>query len=119
MRRHRALEGEFNCKTEFLLQNLELPIFHISSHLCMLGKIDVIDTGRVEINSMEAAGGAVEDLQPRPLLHRQVHQHWLVLELWMRNDNDQKITEYAILQHLCYADKISIPEKLLNAMNLW
>ena len=85
----------------------------------MLGKIDVIDTGRVEINSMEAAGGAVEDLQPRPLLHREVHQHWLVLELWMRNDNDQKITGYAVLQQLCYADKISIPEKLLNAMNLW
>ena len=51
------------------------------SHLCVFGKIDVIDGGGVEINSMEPTGGAVEDLQPCPLLHRQVNQHWLVLQL--------------------------------------
>ena len=54
----------------------------------MLGKINVVDTSRVEIDSMEAARGAVEDLQPGALLHCEVHQHGLVLQLWVQDDND-------------------------------
>ena len=60
---------------------------------------------------MEAARGAVEDLQPGALLHREVHQHGLVLQLWVQDDHD---VMFVTIDYW-----FSPPEKLLNAMNLW
>ena len=80
----------------------------------------------------------MEDLQPRPLLHRQVDQDWLVLQLWVQNNHkftlkDVKITmtvkEFVQNHWRCHIiatvafnaqhNSIYVPEKLLNAMNLW
>ena len=40
--------------------------------------------GTVKVYGVEAGAGAVQHLEPRPLLHRQVNQQWLVLQLWKK-----------------------------------
>lgn len=54
----------------------------------MYRDVDVIAVPRVNIHSMEASTGAIDDLEPLPLLYCQVHQQRAVREvskgLWKR-----------------------------------
>ncbi len=44
------------------------------TNLCVLGQVDVVDAGRVQVYGVESRRGAVDDLQAGPLFHRQVDQ---------------------------------------------
>ena len=75
---HYGVRRHWSLKREGYLQQY---VFLLDPNLCVLGQIYVVDTGGVEIDGVESTGGAVEHLQPRPLLHSEVDQHWLVLQL--------------------------------------
>ncbi len=48
----------------------------------MFRRVEVVDSGRVEIDGMESVGGAIYDLEPRPLLHGEVDEEGFVYEVW-------------------------------------
>ena len=75
---HYSVWRYWSLKRERYLQH---DVLLLDPNLCVLGQIYVVDTGGVEIDGVESTGGAVEHLQPRPLLHSEVDQHWLVLQL--------------------------------------
>ena len=59
-----------------------------SEYLEVFGQVDIVDLAGVNIDGVEAGGGAVHHLQSRPLLHRQVHElgllHQVPEALWWR-----------------------------------
>lgn len=59
------------------------------------GDVDVIAVPGVDIHGMEASAGAVDDLEPLPLLHCQVHQQRAVREvskgLWRREGSGRRV----------------------------
>ena len=60
-------------------------------HLCVLGQVDVVDAGRVEVHRVESRGRPVDDLEPRALLHGQIDQKRPVLQLAERLEGHELV----------------------------
>lgn len=57
------------------------PLCPQPRHAYVHGDVDVVAVPRVDVHRVEAGAGAVDDLEPLPLLHRQVHQQRAVREV--------------------------------------
>ena len=60
-------------------KNFQLKESCVPTHV--FGDVDVVQLPRVHIDGVEALVGPVHHFEARPFLHRQVHQHGLLVEL--------------------------------------
>ncbi len=62
--------------------------------LGMLWCVDVVDGGRVEVDSVEAGGRAVENFETSALLHCEIYQEWFVLQLAERLEGHEFVVGF-------------------------
>ena len=73
--------GEGGLEAPSLGHRLVAPVCPQPCQAYVHRDVDVIAVPRVDIHSMEAGTGAIDDLEPLSLLYRQVHQQRAVWEV--------------------------------------